>query len=149
MTITVTFESPTNFITIMAAEYSGLHLTDAFDAESAGGIIAAAQPMSSLTAATTDTADELILGMWIAWTGDDDLFAEAPYTLQFSLGYGEGAIVEQIVSSTGDYHSEVECDTNYDYWATVRTFRAAGGEPPDGLVIPVAMHHYTKNIGSR
>jgi hypothetical protein len=122
--VVVTFEASTSFRNLIVTEYSGLHLTDAFDAQSIGVITDGTSTLQSNDTAETDTADELVLGWLIGWNGNGELSTAGAYNMRSQAPDGSSGVADQIVDSTGTYDILVTCDAAFEYFVIVRTFRA-------------------------
>lgn len=128
-------------LTIFAAEYSGPLTAGALDAV-AGTSGGSSTAVDSGVTATTAQAAELVVGgaSWSAVAEGSFTPTNGNSTVQSNLdgaaGAG-GAMLEQIVSSTGTYRASGTLGSA-DFWgAVVATFKAttvAVGTPPRGIV---------------
>ena len=136
--VTVTFVSEAEFALMSCAQYSGITTSGALDDISGVTITPNVTTVHTTSAVTASTASTAQVGFFVPWDKFSITGAAAPYTYRGL--YADAAVVDRIVSATGDY--SISATTDYGTEANqaciaVALKGASGGEDPPET--PVAM----------
>jgi hypothetical protein len=119
--ITATFSDNTEYVNVLAAQYSGILSSSPCDASAAGVVGSSGTSHISGTTATTSVANEVVIGLWMDWSDGGTLSNGTATNMRITAS--GAALTDKIVSSTGTQTNALISQKSTQMFSMIRTFK--------------------------